>query len=120
MMWGFQVRSLRVSTSHSGSNGDTLPPVLGEVYIEGDDLFFEPSFPFSAGITYYVSVSKAAVDPELFGLMHGGEMIQYSVLIPKMEREPVASVAAVYPSRNELPENLLKFLHPLFSSHECR
>jgi hypothetical protein len=114
---GFQHRTLKVSTSSPDSQDDSLPPVIGKVSIESDVIIFEPWFPLSRGIEFWIGVSKAVIDPDLFSVMHAGELIYFSVLIPKEDLIPVAYVESVFPSKNELPENLLKFYlhfsHPM-------
>ncbi len=68
-------------------------PLLGSSRREGGDLVFEPRFPFRPGQRY-----RAVVD----GLPRSFE-------IPALPPGPPTSLLRVYPSRDVLPENQLKF-----------
>lgn len=79
-----------------------LPALLGtHSFVEGE-LLFQSRFPLSESVRYQVELSSPLDDPE---------QIFPSLLFsthpkPKL---PAASVSAVYPSSDVLPENLLKF-----------
>ncbi len=78
-----------------------LPPMLGEYSVADGTLRFTPRFPLERG-TPYRAIFR------LDGRREG--MILSSVFrLPELPLEPSAFVAAVYPSADELPENLLKF-----------
>ena len=78
------------------------PPVLGEVAQRGGELVFTPRYPFQPGLKY-----RARFDPSALGKAQAATVSEFS--IPAPSKEPVARVVAIYPSSNELPENLLKF-----------
>src|SRR6266850_913029 len=78
------------------------PPVLGEVAQRGGELVFTPRYPFQPGLKY-----RASFDPSALGKAQEPTLTEFS--IPAASKEPVARVVAIYPSSNELPENLLKF-----------
>jgi hypothetical protein len=77
---------------HVEGDGD-LPAMAGEVSLIKNGLLFKPQFPLTPGVRYRVSVGGAH---ETFA-------------IPEADKTPVARVAAVFPSADILPENLLKF-----------
>ena len=105
---GTGVRFVRnVNVYASSPNESDLPPLFGKNQIENGAAVFRPQFKFEAGLTYYVEVFfEETTEPSLF-----------SFQIPEVEKISAASVSAVYPSSNELPENLLKFYihfsHPM-------
>ncbi|MHB1422275.1 MAG: Ig-like domain-containing domain [Gemmataceae bacterium] len=82
------------------------PAMLGSYRIVKDVLRFEPRFPLVRGIAY-----RAVLHPaNLPG--HSGaaeEAIEKVLLLPKAKPAAPTVVAQVYPSKNELPENQLKF-----------
>ena len=88
--------SLALYTSPPGKSGN--PPIMGRVISDSKGLRFEPRFPLQHGLTFYV---QCLAGDESIGI--------YSFTIPKKVLEPETTVAAVFPSRSELPENLLKF-----------
>lgn len=69
------------------------PPVAGSLSKSGDAVVFKPRYPPSPGVTYRAEC--------------GGEAARLT--IPAPDRTPTTSIDAVYPSTDELPENLLKF-----------
>ena len=76
------------------------PALLGTWTAVGDGLSFAPRFPLRAGVTYRVSVSPGPGKPSVV-----------TFALPAKEG-PAAAVTAVYPSADEVPENLLKmYLH---------
>lgn len=88
--------------------GEGLPPVLGTVERMKDQVVFRPRFPLRPGMAYRVVLS-----PQLLGHPSAdGDVPDALVHIVRVaeekEREP-AIVAAVYPTGDVLPENLLKF-----------
>jgi len=83
----------------------SLPPMAGEYRVEGDTLLFLPRFPFAPGVTY-----RATFHPSLIpGSREGASVLIGETF--RVERRSAAptSVTRVYPSADELPENLLKF-----------
>ena len=69
------------------------PAMAGELEAIDGGLRFTSRFPMSPGVTYLASV--------------GG--IEREFVIPELDPTPVARVVGVYPSADQLPENLLKF-----------
>lgn len=84
-----------------------VPPVLGKFERIGDEGKFKPAFGLQSGLEYFVQLSYENKD----------EKDWLSFRLPGKTRIPEATVSAVYPSRSELPENLLKFYihfsHPM-------
>ena len=88
---------VRVAQAPPGS-----PPLLGEVARQGAALVFTPRYPFQPGLKYH-----AQFDPTIVGATDAPVVSEFT--IPAPSREPVTRVAAIYPSADQLPENLLKF-----------
>jgi hypothetical protein len=78
-----------------GADGKTA--ILGTTRTDGELLVFEPRFPLAKGTRYRAVVSPA-----------GGAVVAAVLLVPRPETPPT-TVAAVYPTADKLPENLLKF-----------
>ena len=74
--------------------------VQGRYTIEDDYLVFSPYFPFEKGMTYVVRTKNA--DDE-------NDYSYQSFLVGKKEAVDQAQVVSIYPSANQLPENLLRF-----------
>jgi hypothetical protein len=75
-------------------------PLLGAYALNGDAVTFQPRFALRPGFTYratfkFDDTTKDAIDAV--------------VEIPAEAPRPAATVVAVYPSGDKLPENLLKF-----------
>lgn len=79
---------------------DSEAPVqlLGTYSMEGGTLTFTPRFPLDPGVRYRVEFKADKATP-----------IVARFDIPKVETAPTTVVTHVYPSRNRLPENQLKF-----------
>jgi hypothetical protein len=88
--------SVRVATAESA--------MLGTYRIEKDALRFEPRFPLIAGLKY-----RATFDPSKLPGANGGKPLIVEMALPKPAAKPAAVVVQVYPTRNDLPENQLKF-----------
>lgn len=82
----------------AGRGGTALPPMAGSWCVSGDRLRFEPRFPFDRGLRYRAEFRSAT----------GPVLVSYFELPPDTT-PPTTTVAAVYPSGDELPENQLKF-----------
>src|SRR5262245_31120352 len=79
------------------------PAVLGAWRVEGGVLRFEPRFPLARGVRYRAVFRPAA-------LAGGkGKPVEVVLSLPRAPRKPAATVARVYPTRDRLPENQLKF-----------
>ena len=94
-----KLMSVRVQES-----GLTANPVqlLGEYSLVNTELRFKSRFPLSPSVQYLVELL-----PRLTGSSTGSEFILLSQF-PKKRMAP-ATVSAVYPSSDVLPENVLKF-----------
>jgi hypothetical protein len=76
------------------------PPMLGDYSLWDERAYFRPRFPLVPGKRYLVSVSRA------------GEPSHFPIVVPPAKLPPPATVTAVYPSGDRLPENLLRiYLH---------
>jgi hypothetical protein len=72
--------------------------MFGEILAERDQLTFVPRFPFSPGVEYLAVFQSPA-----------GEKVKKLFRIPTPPPSAPTFVRAVFPSRDTLPENLLKF-----------
>lgn len=79
-----------------------LPPLLGTHSVTETELRFSSRFPLSPSVQYRVELA-----PNLIESPHKELTIVFSSRTKK--RMPAATVSAVYPSADVLPENLLKF-----------
>ena len=75
------------------------PPVLGTYLVAGRTLRFTPAFPFDPGRQYDVRFDASAA---------GGPVLTATVGLPASTTAPTTTVAAIYPSGDVLPENLLR------------
>jgi hypothetical protein len=82
-----------------------VPPLLGEYTVKEHTLLFKPRFPLQRGVRY-----RAVVHPDKVPAGEGEKhaRVEETFLLPKPRSEPTV-VEHVYPSRKELPENLLRF-----------
>jgi hypothetical protein len=86
-----------------GKNDEKTPALLGSYQIEQGVVRFEPRFPLAVGVRY-----RAVFDPaRLAG--GAGKSISAEFHQPKPAAKATAVVEHVYPTRNKLPENQLKF-----------
>ncbi len=68
--------------------------------LEGEYLLFTPYFPFEKGMTYVVRIQQADTE----------EPYAYHALqVGKAQPVEKAAIQSIYPSADELPENLLRF-----------
>jgi hypothetical protein len=86
----------------------SLPPLLGSYHSDGVGIRFQPRFPLEPGLVY-----RARFDPGKL-LNASADVLKLPVVsasfsLPKAPVVPTTRVAAVYPSGDTLPENLLKF-----------
>ena len=75
-----------------------LPSISGKHAVTTDGFEFRPQFPFQAGVRYRATFYP----PE-------GKPVSSVFEIPRPKREPSTEVTEIYPTAEELPENLLKF-----------
>jgi hypothetical protein len=82
-----------------------VPPLLGNYSMKGQTLTFQPRFPLQRGVTY-----RAVVHADKIPASEGEEYaaVEKTFLLPKPETAPTV-VEQVYPSRDVLPENQLRF-----------
>lgn len=100
-----EVLAVHAETGDASADA-TLPPMLGHYRLARTALRFEPSFPLAAGLTY-----RAVFHPEPLqaaGTPAGTAIVALYQLPPHPATDRTV-VSAVYPSADELPENLLKF-----------
>jgi len=82
---------------------DAVPSMLGTWQIDGDVLRFTPQFPLTPGVGY-----RAEFAPSL--LSDGGaENVTSDHVVPMAQARPGTTVIQIYPSGEDVPENLLKF-----------
>ena len=79
-----------------------LPPLLGTHSVSETELRFSSRFPLSPSVQYQVELA-----PNLIESPHEELTVVFSSRTKK--RMPAATVSAVYPSADVLPENVLKF-----------
>ncbi len=82
------------------------PAMLGSYRVEKGSLRFEPRYPLVPGVAY-----RAVFHPDRLPGHAGSseKAVEKIVQIPKPRPIPTTVVRHVYPSSDELPENLLKF-----------
>jgi len=83
---------------------DKTPALLGSYRIVDGVLRFEPRFPLAVGVRY-----RAVFDPSKLPGGREGKPVTAEFHQPKPAARATAVVQHVYPSRNKLPENQLKF-----------
>ncbi|HUG92252.1 MAG TPA: Ig-like domain-containing protein [Planctomycetaceae bacterium] len=98
-----------LSVSVAGEAGTAPPAMLGDYQVEDGAIVFEPRFPLKAGLTY-----RAVFDPAALGRAAGtpagnARSVTAEFALPRPKPPEPASVTAVYPTRDTLPENQLKF-----------
>ncbi len=82
---------------------DALQPLAGQFDVAGDTLRFIPRFPFLDGMSYSLLVYQAN------GEKRGPSFEEWRIRRPALNTAPTTRVAAIYPTAEELPLNLLKF-----------
>lgn len=83
----------------------TRQSVAGTYTADGEVIRFEPQFPLVPGVRYQTTFDPAKLpggDPK-------ATAVTAELSIPKPPPGPPISIAAVYPSANQLPENTLRF-----------
>ncbi|MEM7587756.1 MAG: Ig-like domain-containing protein, partial [Acidobacteriota bacterium] len=89
---------------------DGRPPVAGRWTVEADAIRFRPRFPIEPGVDYVARLDVARLDiarPD-----SNAQPIVATFGLPAELREPSTVVSQVYPTADELPENLLRlYLH---------
>jgi hypothetical protein len=98
-------RLLAVYVAHNDKEAKR-PAMFGSYRIAKDVLRFEPRFPLVRGVSYRVVFHPTNLPG------HAGsteQAIDKVLLLPKLKPAAPTAVAHVYPSKDELPENQLKF-----------
>ena len=92
---GYEHLSVFVKSEEGKYNSNA---VQGRYTVKGNYLIFSPYFPFEKGMTYIVRTKNPDGN-------YGFQLFQ----LGKKEAVDKAEVVSIYPSANELPENLLRF-----------
>jgi hypothetical protein len=87
----------------AGNEGDNRPAVLGSYRVEDGTLRFVPRFPLVPGVPY-----RAVFHPARLPGHAGGTSVRAEFQLPR-SKSPATIVTHVYPTRDVLPENQLKF-----------
>jgi len=90
----------RVSVHQPDSTGE-MPALLGTYSVHGTELHFESRFPLSSSVRYRVELGN-----ELTG---AGRPERLLFSARETASKVIASVSAIYPSSDVIPENVLKF-----------
>jgi hypothetical protein len=112
---------LTVRVARQGPDETTTPPLWGSYQVEATVLRFQPRFPLEPGVRYRaefdpwkfhdvvraLSQSKKGEQAKPQSLSSTRLVAEFS--IPKGAERPTTTVTAVHPSREMLPENLLRF-----------
>jgi hypothetical protein len=78
---------------------DERPALAGRWIVNNRDLIFEPRFPLTPGVVYQVALQpEGETKPRRFDLS-----------LPEPDRTPITSLRQIYPTRDQLPENQLRF-----------
>jgi hypothetical protein len=80
------------------------PPLLGSYSVAEGVLRFEPRFAPVRGVRY-----RAVFDPARLPGAKAGDVVKANFFEPKPPAKSTTIVEQVYPTRNKLPENQLKF-----------
>jgi hypothetical protein len=87
---------------------DAALPILGRYRVEAGALQFQPRFPLERGLVYRARFDASKL-PGAVGSAASVPVVVHEFTLPRQASSPTTRVAAVYPTRNTLPENLLKF-----------
>jgi hypothetical protein len=83
---------------------ENSPPVLGSYRVENKLLRFEPRFPLAQGVRY-----RATLDASRLPGRKEGTAVTAEFHKARTTARAATVVEQIYPTRNELPENLLRF-----------
>ena len=86
-----------------------LPAMLGTWRVEADRLAFRPRFPLEPGVGYVAVFDIRRLPGASAQESSPSRPILAEFSIPRKAARPTTVVQHVYPSRDALPENLLKF-----------
>jgi hypothetical protein len=90
--------------SDRGTPDREQPAVLGSYRVEDGVLRFAPRFPLVRGVRY-----QAVFRPSRLPGRSGGADVRAEFELPRAKPAVATAVTHVYPTRDRLPENLLKF-----------
>jgi hypothetical protein len=79
------------------------PALSGSLRREGNDLVFTPRYPFEPGLNYRADLALPPTQPSF------ASSFSTYIKIPAPPATPIIKIEAIYPTADELPENLLKF-----------
>ncbi len=105
---------LRVKVVQPGKSpeAEAVPDVSGRYQVLENEVRFVPHFPFERGVKY-----RASFDPRPLGDLPPGERLTLKFSLPRKRSATPPEVAAIFPTRDTLPENLLRFYvrfsHPM-------
>jgi hypothetical protein len=113
--------AIRVVNDHPGGAADT-PPLLGTYQIDGDLIRFVPRFPLEPGLRYRAEFDPARLD-EIAGTpaedtapvtpkLRSSARLSADFSPPRRPARPATTVSRIDPTRELLPENLLRlYIH---------
>lgn len=85
-----------------------LPPVLGKYKFQSGSIVFQPQFSLDEGKTYTAVFNPNSVVKKYPLFQAGNTPLQKIINIPYRVEHEQTTVTKVYPTSNELPENLLR------------
>lgn len=96
---------LRVTVAQTGVPiVDDFPDVLGRYQVLEDGIRFVPHFPFERGLAY-----RASFDPRPLGRIELSEVVNFEFSLPREQSALPTEVRHIFPSCDDLPDNLLRF-----------
>ena len=105
------ILSVRVDGPAASTSGPR-PSVSGACSRSSGGVRFRPRYPLVPGVAYRVTFEPGPPG-SLDGLQSEGEQLperfEQIFELPRKVRQPVGSVVRIFPSADELPQNLLKF-----------
>ena len=82
----------------------SLPDIFGRHFVLEDSLRFVPHFPFERGLSY-----QASFDPRRLDHPDFSKSLRLEFTVPSDLSAPLPEVKHIFPSSDEMPENLLRF-----------
>ena len=96
---------LRVTVVRMGApTSDNLPDVFGRYHVLENGVRLIPHFPFERGLSY-----RASFDPRPLGRREPSDVLTLEFSLPRNQSILPTEVKRIFPSSDELPENLLRF-----------
>jgi hypothetical protein len=95
---------LEVFVDRPGQPRAGLPAMLGSWAVEREVLRFVPRYRLARGVRY-----RAVLRPAALPGGAGQKPVEAELSLPRPKAQPTTVVTRVYPSKDHLPENLLKF-----------